>query len=316
MRERLRILDCCLSELETALERDEVVLSPVLAARLASVVGGLAPGIAITAAQEVVFREQEICLAGRNLPIGENPTQSPDQDARLASEGTAQSHESKRNLTRSEARRISERIRAGAQNLCELVFEAHRGRAWVALGYPSWEDYVREEFNLSRSSSYELVDQGRALTALSAAANVPLRAVISPYAVREIKRYIPQLAAQIRARVSAGASDEEAREIVIQAVRDKRRIVAENRDVRASRNAGPRSRTFSKVLQGDHRSGDALTDVILYLASLPPPSLILRRVNGDVSYDNAQVSRALSWLTQFAEEIGTVRLSAPARRAG
>jgi len=302
MRERVRILDGCLAELEDALERGEVVVSTTLAARLAPVIGGLEPGIGITAAQELVFREQETCLADH-------------QALGAASAGGDINHGPQASLTAKEARRLTERIRAGAQNLCELVFEAHKGRAWVALGYQSWEDYVREEFTLSRSRSYELVDQGRVLQVLSTAAKVPLRAV-SPWAVREIKRYVPELAEEIRARVGAGVSNKEAREIVVQVIQDKRRAIAKTRIDRISPDAESPSRRLSKVLRANHRSGDTLADVILYLTSLPPPSLILKRAGGDLPFDKNQVSRALSWLTGFAEEIGAVPVSTPARRAG
>jgi hypothetical protein len=303
MRERVRILDGCLAELEDALERGEVVVSTALAGRLAPVIGGLEPGIAITVAQELVFRQQEMCLADR-------------QTLGAAAAGGETTHGPQAGMTAKEAHRLTERIRAGAQNLCELVFEAHKGRAWVALGYQSWENYVREEFNLSRSRSYELVDQGRVLQVLSTAAKVPLRAGVSPYAVREIRRYVPELAEEIRARVSAGVSNKEAREIVVQVVQDKRRAIAETRIDRSSPDVESPSRRLSKVLRANRRSSDTLADVILYLTSLPPPPLILKSAGGDLPFDKNQVSRALSWLTRFAEEIGAVPVSTPARRAG
>jgi hypothetical protein len=37
------------------------------------------------------------------------------------------------------------------------------------LGYPTWQEYVQKEFNLSRSRSYQLLDRARVQQALSAA---------------------------------------------------------------------------------------------------------------------------------------------------
>lgn len=330
MRERLRKLDGCLAELEDALERGEVVLTTTLVARLAPVMGALEPGIAITAAQELVFREQEMLLAKHWAPgrpeggelasligafephiaiTGAQELACREQEALLVQASPV-------TLTAKEARLLTDRIRSRAQNLCELVFRAHSGRAWVALGYQSWEDYVREEFNLSRSRAYELVDQGRVLQVLSAAANTELGAGVSPYAVREIKRYVPELAEEIRARVGAGVSSKEAREIVLQLVQDKRRAIVDSRKKGAQREAEPQSTRLSTFVRPNNRSPEALADVIFYLISLPAPSLVLKRTTGSATYDKTQVSRALSWLTEFAEQIGAIPASAPARQAG
>jgi hypothetical protein len=51
----------------------------------------------------------------------------------------------------------------------ELILEAHDRRAWQALGYPTWQQYVKKEFNLSRSRSYQLLDRARVQQALLAA---------------------------------------------------------------------------------------------------------------------------------------------------
>ena len=49
------------------------------------------------------------------------------------------------------------------------MLEAHDRRAWQALGYPTWEQYVKKEFNLSRSRSYQLLDRAKVTHALFAA---------------------------------------------------------------------------------------------------------------------------------------------------
>jgi hypothetical protein len=51
----------------------------------------------------------------------------------------------------------------------QLILEAHDRRAWQALGYPTWQAYVKKEFNLSRSRSYQLLDRAKVHQVLLAA---------------------------------------------------------------------------------------------------------------------------------------------------
>ena len=49
-------------------------------------------------------------------------------------------------LTPDEARGLTERIRAGLNELWPLVLRAFQEDAWKALGYASWNDYCTAEF--------------------------------------------------------------------------------------------------------------------------------------------------------------------------
>lgn len=48
------------------------------------------------------------------------------------------------------ARRLTEQIRTAVDATWELVRQAYEGRAWVSLGYSSWDDYCTREFGSSR----------------------------------------------------------------------------------------------------------------------------------------------------------------------
>ena len=61
-------------------------------------------------------------------------------------------------MTKSCARDLTDRIRAGVTDVAELLHRAHEGRAWVALGYPSWAEYCKAEFEMSKTRSYQLLD--------------------------------------------------------------------------------------------------------------------------------------------------------------
>lgn len=53
-------------------------------------------------------------------------------------------------MTEDEARALTDRIIEATENLWGLITEAYNSRAWAALGYESWEDYVAEEFGSER----------------------------------------------------------------------------------------------------------------------------------------------------------------------
>jgi hypothetical protein len=49
-------------------------------------------------------------------------------------------------MTKSCARDLTDRIKVAAQDLAEMLYRAHEGRAWEALGYTSWKEYCEAEF--------------------------------------------------------------------------------------------------------------------------------------------------------------------------
>jgi hypothetical protein len=52
-----------------------------------------------------------------------------------------------RDFTAAEARAVTDRIRSSMGDLMEQIVRAHIGRAWLALGYSSWVEYIKGEFN-------------------------------------------------------------------------------------------------------------------------------------------------------------------------
>ena len=64
-------------------------------------------------------------------------------------------------LSKQAASKLTERIRKAGADFGALLLEAHDGGAWSVLGYATWGDYVRGEFEFSRQRSYQLLAQGR-----------------------------------------------------------------------------------------------------------------------------------------------------------
>lgn len=50
------------------------------------------------------------------------------------------------------ARAVVEAIKTKANDVWELIVAAHSGRAWIALGYESWDDLCAKEFDRARLS--------------------------------------------------------------------------------------------------------------------------------------------------------------------
>ena len=53
-------------------------------------------------------------------------------------------------ISPAQARELTDRIKVGVEAVWQLVKDAYVSRAWVALGYDSWDDYCTREFGTSR----------------------------------------------------------------------------------------------------------------------------------------------------------------------
>jgi hypothetical protein len=49
-------------------------------------------------------------------------------------------------MTESCARDLTDRIKTAVDDVAEMLYRAHEGRAWAALGYESWKAYCETEF--------------------------------------------------------------------------------------------------------------------------------------------------------------------------
>lgn len=124
-------------------------------------------------------------------------------------------------LTKDEAQHITETIRNAAEALWVLLARAHAGKAWQALGYDTWEKYVRTEFDMSRSRSYQLLDQARVITAIESAVPDGTEIKLSEAAARDLKNVLDEVVPEI-ADKTANVTAEEATEIVAEIVETRR----------------------------------------------------------------------------------------------
>jgi hypothetical protein len=271
-RESLRRLDSCLNQLEDAHERDQTEVSEFVAARVRAYVPAVRAGMPIPEAINLVLREQQQHLIG-------DPEDAIDP------------------LDEADARALTEQIKHATRQVCMLLYEAHRGRAWLALGYATWDQYVQSELGLSRTRSYELLDQGKVLRAVMAAAGISGIPDISAYAAGQIKPYLPELIETVRER-AAGLPEQLALVVVVQVVRERRMLIAQERR---------RVEAFPLAVEPYSVGLLRLQEAIARLTDMPPVDDVIARVDEREADRLVGLDQAVSWLTQFAEKWQTRR---------
>jgi hypothetical protein len=294
-RRRLKLLDACLDALEDAHERDEITVSRRLAVRLRQVVPDIEAGMPIVDAIELVFREQEPCLVGVQGQQGASPSdadrpgplpQEPDPMLGVIEGGRREALEP---LDADGARELTQRIKMATRAVCELLLEAHQRHIWPLLGYPTWERYVHTEFGLSRSRSYELLDQGRVIKAIRTAAGMSGIPDISAHAASQLKPHLREVVQLIRVRTE-GVSQEDAADIVAEVVRQQRGLLPGRR----GRVDGEPAIAAADV--------ERFYDAIEKLARMPPVADTIAELSGGAAPPPARILVAYRWLTEFAQE--------------
>lgn len=125
-----------------------------------------------------------------------------------------------RDFTEDEALRLTADIKAWAGTLWVRLEAARNGRAWKALGYTSWADYLETEFEISRSRGYQLVAHAAAVRELAEAAGLEVSTAVDIPERHTRAIDTTAAAADIAAAVAAEPDADEARraEIVEQTI--------------------------------------------------------------------------------------------------
>jgi hypothetical protein len=138
-------------------------------------------------------------------------------------------------MTESEARFLTDRIAKNFERGFELLYEAHERRAWAALGYGSFKEYVKVEFDMSRSRAYQVINQGRVVREISAAVSTSVD--ISEAAARELEPVLPEVQARIRRRIAVAGPQDDPVEIATAMIEEARRELRARRQEAAEREA-------------------------------------------------------------------------------
>lgn len=210
--------------------------------------------------------------------------------------------------TPDEARQLTEAIRGAAEQVWSLLVAAHDRQAWSALGYSTWADYVRTEFDMSRRQAYYLLDQGRVAFAIEEASGV--QHVAQDLTIREAQEIKPRLKAvtdSIKEKVTAEATvePERVKEIVAEAVAEhveQAKQKTEDRAALAALNAKGRAAGMDLDEKSLTERGDWST-YCRELAKTADPSVFLARHRAHLTDRHiAQAERAYAWLDSFLLE--------------
>ena len=123
-----------------------------------------------------------------------------------------------------EAENLTITIRNAANMLWFLILKAYHGKAWKVLGYKSWGDYVTEEFDMSRSRSYQILDQAKVIQAIENVTPEGTHIDLNEASARELKYVLDEILPEIEER-TAGLSPEEAQEVLHQIVNETRETI-------------------------------------------------------------------------------------------
>lgn len=132
-----------------------------------------------------------------------------------------------------EARELTERIKSNASDLAELVKRAKEGRAFLALGYATWDAYLDAELHITRQRAWQLLSATEVREELEEAASTAVD--ITERAARDIKGQVAEVAAEVREAVDNGAEPQEAVEKAVA----KRRSSSKPKPAKAAPTEGP-----------------------------------------------------------------------------
>lgn len=115
-------------------------------------------------------------------------------------------------ISRDEARELTEAIKSTSVALFTLLKKAHDSRAWEVLGFNSWSEYIKNEFDFSRQYSYRLVNQANVIEQINEAGEIDY--YISEKEANIIKKKLPEITERIKNETENIESEEEKKEVV------------------------------------------------------------------------------------------------------
>lgn len=127
-------------------------------------------------------------------------------------------------LSADEARAITDRIRRGVESVRSDLWEAKERKAWAALGYATFEEYVDSELNMTDRNARYLLNQESVIRQIAAATGNAFPVEIGVRAANEIKDAIPAVSEEIRERVESGEEPAAAVRAVVELKREERRV--------------------------------------------------------------------------------------------
>lgn len=149
-----------------------------------------------------------------------------DESSDLSTELVIADDELDYEMSEGKAREITDAIRAASAATYILLAQAHAGKAFKALGYETWADYVKAEFEISASRSYQLLDLSKAIQMIEAVTPEGTQVKLTEAQARDIKRELPKITEIIRDETEGLEADQasEAVDRIIGDIRDQKKL--------------------------------------------------------------------------------------------
>lgn len=144
-------------------------------------------------------------------------------------------------MTEDEATEITGAIRSTITATYVLLYRAHEGKAYKALGYGSWKEYIAGEFDFSVQRSYQLLDLAKTVEVIESVAPGGTDLSLTEAQARDIKRELPKITERVKEE-TAGKDPAEASDIVDSIVEDSRQQQKDDEKVMAEDDASREER--------------------------------------------------------------------------
>lgn len=190
-------------------------------------------------------------------------------------------------MGQTEAQEITNAIKSAATVTYALLAKAHEGKAHQSLGYDSWGEYVKAEFEMSPQRSYQLLDLSKAVKMIEAAAPEGTHIKLTEAQARDLKRELPRITERIHEETT-GKTPEESREIIDDIVREEREEKIQKRVEDKAHKS--REQEMDEARDEGYRAGlESAADAILeadaerQAANEPDGGLMDVEVEGDIN---------------------------------
>lgn len=134
-------------------------------------------------------------------------------------------------MTQEAAQELTTAIKSTSVALYILISEAHKGKAYRALGYETWKEYIETEFDdLSLRQSYRLLDLARVTEALEGAVPEGTKLKLTSAQAIAIKKELPKITDEVK-EATEGKTPEEASDFIDEMIARKREDAKEAQKV-------------------------------------------------------------------------------------
>lgn len=132
-------------------------------------------------------------------------------------------------MSKEKATMLTEDIKSTTTALYALLKQAHDEKAFIAMGYKTWTEYVEKEFDFSRARSYQLINQANVIEQIEESSGFPI--YITERDARAIKKRLPEITEKLKTEVKEADLEREEAERVAKEILENREPQEEMKDL-------------------------------------------------------------------------------------